>query len=353
MTQGRGPPILLPTMLGHFPKLLLAMIFLGVVPQGRADEPLPQNPSERGIVILRNGEILQGQITRSEGFYVVDLPYGQIRLKNADVELVCASLDEGYRRKRAAIQVGDVHNHLELAGWCLRHNLLDQAAKELADAKVADPRNPMIAALKNRLDMAMEPASPQKSKHAQPAGPSNDDLDRMVRSLPRGAVETFTQSVQPVLMNHCTGSGCHGLQSDTGMKLIRISSGRSPSRRFTQRNLYSVLQYIDQENPSASKLLTTAGGPHGTVQHAIFSQHEASQYKRLVEWVGQVTQHETPAAAPADAAPPPSSPEPAPRTLPSEAKKAHPLPSVKRGPQAQEPRSADPFDPEAFNRHSR
>ena len=175
----------------------------------------------------------------------------------------------------------------------------------------------------------------------------------MVRGLPRGAVEAFTQSVQPVLMNHCTGSGCHGLQSDTGMKLIRISAGKSPSRRFTQRNLYSVLHYVDQENPSKSKLLTAAAGPHGTVQNAIFSEREAAQYKRLVDWVGQIAGREMPAApatvapaAPAVAAES-SLTEPPPGVLPNEARKARRLPPSDQGPKAashKRERSPSPAD---------
>ena len=273
-------------MMGQITKIaVVTAVLASMLPRAEAGEPPAQKPPIRGIVLLHNGEILEGRISHADGGYVVDLPDGQIRLKDADVDLVCASLEEGYRRKRAMLQVGNVHDHLELAQWCLRHDLLGPAAVELADAKVADPNNPMIAALQQRLKMASEPP-PRNADSAAPAGPTNDELDRMVRGLPRGAVEAFTQSVQPVLMNHCTGSGCHGLQSDTGMKLIRISAGKSPSRHFTQRNLYSVLHYVDQENPSKSKLLTAAAGPHGTVQNAIFSEREAAQYKRLVELGG-------------------------------------------------------------------
>ena len=76
------------------------------------------------MVVLRNGEVIEGRISRDEGVYIVDLPNGRIRIRQANVELVCSSLEEGYRRKRASIQVGNVHDHLELAQWCMRHNLL-------------------------------------------------------------------------------------------------------------------------------------------------------------------------------------------------------------------------------------
>jgi hypothetical protein len=379
LTRGGGLHTLWPTMMGRIAGIAALVAVLTVAPSyARAAEPLPQKPPERGVVVLRNGETIEGRITHADGFYVVDLPDAQIRLKETDVEMVCGSLDEGYRRKRAVIQVGNVSQHLELAQWCLRHNLLGQAAVELADAKTADPNNPMVAALQQRLRMATEPPPAADAKSAAVPGPNNEELDRMVRGLPRGAVESFTQAVQPMLMNHCTGSGCHGPQSATGMKLIRIAGGKSPSRRFTQRNLYSVLHYVDQGNPAASRLLTAAGGPHGPVQHAIFSEHEAAQFKRLVEWVSQVSGHEMPEApATVTRAAPPAMDEhpaagPSPKLLPGEARKAHPMTPADRAkgrrpssrppsktppkdsPEAESPPSrqpaGDPFDPEIFNR---
>ena len=135
-----------------------------------------------------------------------------------------------------------MHDHLELAQWCMRHNLFGLATVELADATAADPKNPMIAALQHRLKMAMEPPPPvdPHSKKLLTPGPSNDELDRMIRGMPRGVVETFTQSVQPLLLNNCAAAGCHGPQSETGLRLWHIAAGRPSSRRTTQRNLYSA-----------------------------------------------------------------------------------------------------------------
>ena len=119
----------------------------------------------------------------------------------------------------------------------------------------------------------------------------------MVRGLPHGAVEMFTQSVQPVLMNHCTSSGCHGAQSQTSLRLVRIPTGKAATKRITQRNLASVLQFIDRENPMSSKLLKAASGPHGTLEHAIFNEHQEPQFLRLAAWANQLasrTEQEVP-----------------------------------------------------------
>ena len=334
-----------------------------------ADQAPAANPPGQGILVLRNGQTIEGRITQTAGLYVVDLGDGQIRVKAADVDLVCANLEDGYRRKRAAIQVGNVHHHIELAEWCLRHGLLGPAATELADATVAEPDNPMIDVLHQRLKMAMEPPPKPEAAGKLVAGPSNEELDRMVRSLPHGVVETFTQSVQPVLMNHCATGGCHGPQSESGLRLFRVPTGKTASRRITQRNLYSVLPYLDRDNPASSRLLTAPNGPHGTVKQAIFTEHQAGQYKRMIDWAGQFAGQSAPDSIPtlAPATPFESAGPTPPHVLSQEARKARPLSAdgkkqsarhgAARSPSkpvatadASSDQSADPFDPEAFNR---
>ena len=83
-------------------------------------EPVPP-PADQQILLLRNGQTIEGRISQQDGVYVIDLSDGQIRVKPADVDLVCRHLEDGYRRKRAALPTGDAHDHLELAQWCLRH----------------------------------------------------------------------------------------------------------------------------------------------------------------------------------------------------------------------------------------
>ncbi len=266
------------------PTAALVMIVAAGTFPAKADAESPSAPPAGKMLLLRNGSVIEGNISRVEGFFLVELPNGQIRVKQSEVELVCRDLEDGYRRKRARIQIGNLHHHLELARWCLRHELFGRAAVELAEATIADRNNPKIELLRRRLRMAMNPPSPSESDSPPPAGPSNEELDRMVRNLPPKAVETFTQSVQPVLMNNCMGSGCHGGSEEAPMPLFRVSRHKSPSRRMTQRNLHSVMQFVDRRKPSASRLLACCVGPHGPAKRPVFGQRQGGQYKRLLIW---------------------------------------------------------------------
>ena len=260
-------------------------------PQGRL-APMP----ERGVVLLRNGQAVEGRITRAGDIYYVVLPEGEIRLKAADVELCCRNLEEGYLRKRTAL-ADTADEHLRLAQWCQRHGLSQAAAMELDDARRLDPRHPMIGILQNRLQMAAEPPSKPAAPPTAP-GVSFEKLDQMVRGLPPGAVEEFTQTIQPILMNHCATAGCHGPQCESKLHLQRIPNGRPATRRITQRNLYEVLQLIDREKPETSPLLAAAAKPHGSARAASFNERQGGQYERLAKWVGEVAgQAETGTAA--------------------------------------------------------
>jgi hypothetical protein len=338
----------------------------------RGEDAPASNPRAPVMLVLRNGEVLEGHITHADGAYTVEVQGGRIRIKDADADVLCSSLEDGYRRKRALIQVGNVYHHLELAQWCLRHHLPGPTAVELADARVADPNNQMIAVLQHRLKVALEPPPPSNGTPVA-AGPSNAELDRMVRGMPHQVVETFTQSVQPMLLNHCTGSGCHGPQAESGLRLLRVPTSKLATRRITQRNLFCVLQYVDRDNPAHSRLLSAAAKPHGTLRNPVFNERQASQFQRLIEWVNDVAGRsatDQPASVvPAEYDEPTPDAKPSSRGSAREGRKSRGSASERRSAQrgansaskAKPKKDAaprptdppgDPFDPDAFNRQN-
>jgi hypothetical protein len=270
--------------------LLCAAALFATAAIGQADEPSLRIAPQEGVLLLKNGAVLRGRITAAGDHYYVLLPKGEIRLKSTEVELQCSDMVDGYRRKRAKIEDGKATDHLGLAEWCVRHKLFDCAAEELAAAAAADPNQPRLALLGKRLEQARReieiPRAPAKTLDH---GPTKDDLNRMVRGMPKNLVATFTNTIQPLLLNNCTTSGCHGPSSNGKLRLLRLSLAAPPSPRSTQRNLHSVWQCINAADPMASPLLTLPIQQHGNTKAAIFTNHEAEQYRQLVNWVQSVS----------------------------------------------------------------
>ena len=232
--------------------------------------------------------MIAGTITGSGDRYDVSGPDSEIRIKRSDVAFAGRDVHECYLHKRAGIEQGRVQDHLELAEWCLKNDLVEPAEKELAAARTADPRHPKIRLLEPRLELAKQapresapPLVHEKTGTAQ--------LDIVVRNLPSGSMETFTNGIQPMLLNYCAKSGCHGPRTSGLLKLERIPPNRLAGRHATQSNLQAVLAMVNRETPQESKLLAAPIRPHGNLKLPVFTDREQSQYKQLVQWVYQVS----------------------------------------------------------------
>ncbi len=257
----------------------------------RADDTSLNVSPQPGVVLLRNGQVLAGKVTHAGEEYYVSLTSGEIRLQASQVELVCRDLQEGYERKRSRIDVSRVTDHLDLALWCIWQKLFDDATRELAEARALDARHPRIILVERQLKLAQDQPAHNDHKSAASNGPTSEDLDRLMHGMPPGTLEVFANTIQPLLLNTCASGGCHGPQSDNRLRLLRTQVGKTSSRRFTQRNLYSIVELIDRADPPASPILTIPVAPHGSAKAPIFTNKDVVQYRQLVNWVMRVSQN--------------------------------------------------------------
>ncbi len=242
------------------------------------------------LIMLRNGEILRGRITQQEDHYKITIADGELRIRTTDVDLICRSLDEAYQARLSRLSAGSSDDHLDLADWCLKQGLPGDAARELSTALALDPSNPRFGLIDRRLkESLLPPSPPAKLKVAVRPRITDEDLERMVRALPPPAVESFTVSMQPLLLNSCGASGCHSASDKGKFSLIHVSADRFNNRRLTLRNLQATIQWLDFRNPQKSRILAVVTQPHGTAHSAVFDP-ESTKYRELLLWVGTVTQ---------------------------------------------------------------
>jgi len=275
---------------------LLSAVALTISPVSGADFP-PDGGRQfaPGVLVLRNGETLQGQISLVGDKYIVAVDGGELFVRASEVDACAGSYEALYQDRRARTAPDDVVAHLQLALWCKQHGLANRAAEELAAAKALDPRHPMLPLTERRLQTAPPEAGavpPPQRPAVRPV--ETDDLEALVRGMPPGTVETFAQTVQPLLVNRCAAAGCHGPGAPEPMRLERIPPSRMAVRRLTQQNLRTVLRWIDRNDPAASPLLTAPLRAHGPGRSPVFTDPEVAQYRQLVAWVARVTQGSSP-----------------------------------------------------------
>jgi hypothetical protein len=271
------------------PLLLTGILFLAFIAGGKLAFSLPpDDASAKGVLVLRSGRVLQGEITPLGDRYRVKLgPGNEIRINAGDVEFQATSLLQAYERKRDQLPADELGARLELVEWCLRLELLPQAATELTVAQQLEPQNPRVKHLDRRLQaLRMEPAE-ESSRSAAPATPAPrwDELEREYRELPAGAVERFTATIQPLLINRCAANSCHGPNSTSSYHLVRPGLGNAANRRFTLRNLHATLAFVDKQQPEDSRLLKSLRDAHGPNDTKVFAANEQLQLELLSAWV--------------------------------------------------------------------
>ena len=278
------------------------------VASGPSANPNDSGQPYRGLVLLRDGGVLAGEITRSADRYVVSRGGGEINVPFANALLVCNSLEEAYEQQRAAIPHPTVEDHLKLAEWCLRHAIYPQAERELNDVRSSDPRHPKLALLERRLAVGLQahaakvpprrpPANDEKGEPERKAAAivaSADQFDSLAEQLPPGAVQLFVRKVQPILVNNCTTSGCHQAGDEQSFQLDRALLHGLSNRRSTMQNLEATLALVDREKPEHSRLLTTPRRAHGGMEDPLFGPRHAQMVAHLVDWVALIAESAPP-----------------------------------------------------------
>ena len=100
-----------------------------------AQEPTLSRPStavpakQKGIVLLRNGQIISGEYSETGSSYIITLSTGGvIRLQKEQIEFVSDSIDEIYSYRRASTVNNSADAHLAMANWCFSNCYSQRAA---------------------------------------------------------------------------------------------------------------------------------------------------------------------------------------------------------------------------------
>jgi hypothetical protein len=285
-------------------RFLFALLILGAIPlspaparaqtSDAAPTPVPSS-SDDGVLVLNDGGVLRGRVSREGDRYVIVGTKSRVELAAGSVAVTSGSLVEAYEAQRRQMPHDTAEAHLALADWCLRYELVAEARDELDAARKLDPHSGKLQLLERRMAVASRSAGAKKAADDS----ATDDklqtttdvarLDALAAALPAGAVERFTRKVQPLLVNSCTTSGCHQVGGTQTFQLDRAVLHGLSNRRTTLTNLEATLALVNHDAPQLSPLLTIPRTEHAELKQPLLGPRLEQQYRQLEEWVAVVT----------------------------------------------------------------
>jgi hypothetical protein len=278
------------------------MLLAGVLATCAGVRSRAEEPAINGVLVLHNGNVLAGSIGRHGDEYQIRQGNSTLRVPTEQVERFAASLGEVYEARRAAIAGATPEAHLALADWCLRVNLLNEAARELLDVRTLDAGHPALADAELRLRqlLAQESASPgpdEVSAESRPNEASPDSPAPPLAISPEAQVQ-FVRNIQPMLINNCTSGGCHHVDSERPLQLDRWALRGNGDADLVRRNLTAVLRQVNPRDPAASPLVEYGRRPHGDAASGRPHALTARQATLLIAWLNEVAGLEAAVAPP-------------------------------------------------------
>ncbi|MBS0207084.1 MAG: hypothetical protein JSS49_29765 [Planctomycetes bacterium] len=253
-------------------------------------------PSER-IILMQTGRVLKGVASRNAGGWLVEQANGRIQVPLDQVTLVATSLADAYRKQRDSIVEPTPATHMSLAQWCISYRLHDEARDELKKCLRLDPDHSAARKLLYRLDESLDPATVKKpapidrNSLRTPDGFMVPDAESL-GGLSSEAAVTFTQRIQPLLVNKCGNTSCHGTiksgERSEGFHLTPVRIGTTAHRLYTERNLAEVMRYIDLKDPGQSPLMILPQGTHAGTAGVFHGTSGHTQIKMLRSWIKTV-----------------------------------------------------------------
>ncbi len=252
--------------------IVLQLVLLLLIPTNLLATP--------GAVMLKNGNVVQGQVHQYATHVVVINANSQIRLPLRDVELVARDIDSIYRSRAAAAKTPATMS--SLITWCLKNQLHHHAIEQLGLLRQKHPNAPSLPLLSRQVAAASKKSTnvlPGKGAVPQDAQFAQQNIDRMSQAT----LSQFARHIQPLMLNRCAMANCHGKASSTPFKL-RGAGSSVIALNLAQRNLGATLQQIGGVPAEQSLLWMSASQAHGSLKQAALNRGEL---ERLYIWIAR------------------------------------------------------------------
>ncbi|MGL6226571.1 MAG: hypothetical protein ACRC10_08090 [Thermoguttaceae bacterium] len=264
-----------------------------------SDQSANQTPQPIGALLLKTGYVTLGTATLERNVYQVQGKYGRFSVPTHRVEYAGYDLLDLLQYKRSLLVSPNYDELFALGKWCLANGLNEEAIVEFQRCKSFVSVPQAIRLLDNEI-RAAERTDPQFRQHSkldavlrEEASQNLDDFDydRWGLTVPHVLAERFRKEVQPILIDRCAATNCHGSGSQNELTL-QIPQRTYSTAGATVRNMKAAMEQIDFGNPVNSPLLTAPLRNHGGVK-PVFGKKSQNTQGAFERWIEQVAQ-ETP-----------------------------------------------------------
>lgn len=321
---------------------LIAAVFFSAVARGQSPKPVVNR-----LVVLTNGVVIHGKIQQTRGGYIVERAGSSTVVPIGQVAFAAENIAQAYRFRRASMTEFTSASHYEMAAWCEKNGLVDDARAELRQSLELNVNNrdarQLAVKLERKRTADINTDNVQWAKIERTEQFENDDDVVPIGGLNRKLATAFVSHVQQILLNSCGNGSCHGGQTKNGLHLTHIPP-RGFFRNRVEGNLKSVNESFANNAERMRKIIAGTDPTHHFRRHQPLSP---KQVQLINSWAKGVAQHQS------------KKPQPEKTTLadltngtadqPSEAVKTSkkPVDIITRVAAEERP---DPFDPEEFNR---
>ncbi|MGN6132912.1 MAG: hypothetical protein ACTHOU_00375 [Aureliella sp.] len=275
-----------------------ASICLALLVVARAAEPPALTNANAGpakrVVLLKNDRCLSGVVRELGDQVVIEIDDGaRVSKATSDIEFIADDLAAIYQHKLARYSHLGPGENIRMARWCLAVGLNEHAAEHFLAVHREAATNSLVRQLGVELrEQLLEDAAFREYLGLPPleAPAAESEKVKMVAAggeprlapLAPAVVAAFTDQVQPILINRCSQSGCHGFSASNKLKIIEpIGTARG---RISEQNCRSALQFVEVDDSNMSVLLRYALAQHGIQKSPSIASQEQNLIETLQSW---------------------------------------------------------------------
>lgn len=301
--------------------LILSLLAFSATASLFAQTPLTAIQPQQFVLIKKSDRVIQGQVRLVGNLYEIQLSdQARVSIARDQVAFVGASMKDVYNFKVTSVTRWAVGDHFQVTRWCLLNGMLPEATHHYLEVYKQSPNHPSV----NQLGVELEQRVLADNKFRQYIGlPPVSTAAGLASKTTTGEAEKnpgsgvvlastdllnataspqiglrFNERVQPILINRCSQSACHGVNSSNAFRLIE-PLGKSYAR-IAADNLKSSIAQLQRDNHGVAELVRYATTAHGLQRAPGIAVTEPALINELNQWIQFVENPVVSAVAGAD-----------------------------------------------------